>query len=275
MEKKNKNNYNDYKKYYYRFNSNKIKPKENNININNKELNKNKKIEISNIKNENINKKPQIKNEIIQENHNNKINNIDLNSNENIINDNNNIYNNPEFEQIIKLKLENKLLKKKIETNDKLINEFRQRCKEQKLVMDEIIRKTDNIKKFISESGVKKNKQKEKEQDKFEEQLAIAAVEEQIMKELYPNNTDQTTMDKIFKENNKKESNKLKDKIMKIPQIYYKKNEFDNFECLICIDEFKENELLKQLKCGHIFHKECLSQWLLNNDNCPGCNKIC
>ena len=224
-----------------------------------------------------MNKKTQIKNEIIQENHNSKFNNINFNLNENNINDNKNICNNREKELIIKLKLENELLKKKIEKKKSIINEFKQRCNEQELVMNEIQKKTDNIKKFISESGIKKNKQKEKEQDKFEEQLAIAAVEEQIMKELYPNNNDQTTMDKIFNENknNNKESNIVKDKIKKFPQIYYKKNEFDNFECFICIDEFKENELLKQLKCGHIFHKECLGQWLLKNNNCPICNKIC
>ena len=36
----------------------------------------------------------------------------------------------------------------------------------------------------------------------------------------------------------------------------------------------KLDELLKQLKCSHIFHKECLSQWFLNQNNCPYCNQI-
>ena len=143
-------------------------------------------------------------------------------------------------------------------------------------MINELINKIENIKKFIPENAYKKDKQKQKEKDKLEEQLAIAAVEEQIIKDLYPNNSNQATMDKIFNgDNNNKENLIIKDKIMKFPQIYYKKNEYENFECAICFDTFKENELLKQLGCNHIFHKECLSQWLLNMNTCPFCNKAC
>ena len=53
--------------------------------------------------------------------------------------------------------------------------------------------------------------ERQKEKDKLEEQLAIAAVEEQIIKELYPDNNNQATMDKIFNENNiiNKEDNNI------------------------------------------------------------------
>ena len=134
--------------------------------------------------------------------------------------------------------------------------------------------KINNIKEFIPESSYRKDKNKLN--DKLEEKLAIAAVEEQIIKELCSNSNNQVNIDKIFnKEKNEEENNKIKDKIKNISQIYYKKDEFENSSCYICYDEFKDNELLKQLKCGHIFHQECLSQWLINKDNCPYCNQNC
>ena len=277
MERKVKNTYNNYNFHYSRYNSTSIKQNNNNIN----ELNKRKKNEIKNIKNDNINKAHkfinEINNDIPKSKYNKYANGTNLNINENIINDfeDNNLIN-PEQEQINKLKLENEKLKKDMEKKNKLIIELRDICNEQKTTMAEIMSKIENLKKIIPESALKKSKERQKEKDKLEEQMAIAAVEEQIIKELCPNNSNQAAMDKIFNDNNSKENNyKIKDKINKMPQIYYEKNKFDNSECFICIDEFKENELLKQLNCGHVFHKECLSQWLINMNNCPICNKIC
>ena len=185
-----------------------------------------------------------------------------------------NDYNNPVQEEISKLKAENEELKQFIAKRKKLMIDLKERCNEQNSMMNEIMKKIDNIKKFIPENSYRKHKYKDKDKDKLEEQLAIAAVEEQIIKELCPNN-NQETLDKIYGEKNNNESNKIKDKIIKIPQVYYKENEFDIYECSICIDKFKENELLKKLKCGHVFHKECLSQWFLNMNNCPTCNQLC
>ena len=274
MENKPKKPFGESNFHYARFNSTKIKPNYNNINSN--DANVKKKDNLSNIKNDNSynRSKP---NEINKNNNNkfefafnkNEINNEEKN---NIINDD---IINKDQEEIKKLKLENELLKHYLDKKNKLIIELEDKCNEQNEEMNIIIDKIKNIKKFIPENALKKDKRKQIEKDKLEEQLAIAAVDEQIMMDLCPDNTNKTTMDKIFNDNNNVQSNKIKDKILNIPQIYYKKNQFDNYECFICIDEFKENELLKQLKCGHIFHKECLSQWLLNQNNCPVCNKIC
>ena len=42
--------------------------------------------------------------------------------------------------------------------------------------------------------------------------------------------------------------------------------------CSICLDDFKEDDILKKLNCEHIFHKDCLEPWLNNNNrNCPLC----
>jgi predicted RNase H-like nuclease (RuvC/YqgF family) len=269
MENKNKKSNNTNNFHYCRYNSTKIK--QNGTSKSSKEVNNYKKNENSNAKNDNSNKKL---------NRFNYFNNDDNNNNKGLQYKINNIENNnsinTEQEQINKLKKENEELQKYVDKNNKIIFNLKDRCHEQKSMIEELMKKIDEIKKFIPENVLKMEKKREEEKDKFEEQLAIAAVEEQIIKELCPNSSNQQTMEKIFNgEKDSTEANIVKNKIMNIPQIYYKKNEFDNFDCFICYDEFKDNECLKQLMCKHIFHKECLSQWLMNSNNCPICNQLC
>ena len=239
-----------------KYNNSKNKPNEKEINDESK-IKSNKEI-LSN-KNDNTYKKPKIINQILKEN------------SENIINDNEKkteIEIDPIKANIFKMKQENKILLEKVEKRNKLIINLKDQIDDQKIKMAEYMMKIDNIKKFIPEKSIK-NKQNEK----FEEQLAIAAVNEQIMKVICDGSDGHGVMNKIF--NGDKKDNIMKNKIEQITQVYYKTNKFENFECTICFDIFKENELLKQLNCKHIFHKECLSQWLLNENKCPVCEKIC
>ncbi len=41
-----------------------------------------------------------------------------------------------------------------------------------------------------------------------------------------------------------------------------------SIDCPICYDNFDKGI---KLHCGHMFCKECISKWLLNNSNCPYC----
>ena len=43
--------------------------------------------------------------------------------------------------------------------------------------------------------------------------------------------------------------------------------------CVICTDVIEEN--FSATPCGHTFHFECLSQWLLHKKSCPQCREIC
>ena len=247
MEKRNKKSF--YFEYKENQHDNKIKP---NINeINNEIKNKDNKEIFDNKNNTAYNKTKNIneKNEIINDNE--KKSEIEID---------------PIKERINKMKQENEKLRSSILKRNKLINELKDKCNEQKMIMAEMITKIDNIKKFIPDKSIK-NKQNEK----FEEQLAIEAVNEQIMKEICASSDEHGVMNKIFE--GKDKNLNMKNKIDQFKQVYYKANKFDNFECSICFDIFKENELLKQLNCKHIFHKECLSQWLLNENKCPSCNK--
>ncbi|XP_046397529.1 mucin-5AC-like isoform X2 [Ischnura elegans] len=46
----------------------------------------------------------------------------------------------------------------------------------------------------------------------------------------------------------------------------------DNTEkCTICLSEFEENENVRRLPCMHLFHIDCVDQWLSSNKRCPIC----
>lgn len=41
--------------------------------------------------------------------------------------------------------------------------------------------------------------------------------------------------------------------------------------CAICIEGFAEDQIIKKLECGHIFHRCCLKNWLCKSSVCPLC----
>ncbi|KAH9524387.1 hypothetical protein Btru_054376, partial [Bulinus truncatus] len=42
-------------------------------------------------------------------------------------------------------------------------------------------------------------------------------------------------------------------------------------KCTICLSEFETGEDVRRLPCMHLFHSECVDQWLATNKNCPIC----
>ena len=53
------------------------------------------------------------------------------------------------------------------------------------------------------------------------------------------------------------------------------KLEDDKKNCIICMEDFKVNDEVIFLPCLHIFHKDCILEWLGRHDDCPICkNKI-
>lgn len=41
--------------------------------------------------------------------------------------------------------------------------------------------------------------------------------------------------------------------------------------CAVCLDEFRNNQLVRTLPCDHEFHCECVDRWLLAKRTCPLC----
>ena len=40
--------------------------------------------------------------------------------------------------------------------------------------------------------------------------------------------------------------------------------------CTICMDHYESGEERRYLPCGHVFHSQCIEQWLTNSSqNCP------
>ena len=43
---------------------------------------------------------------------------------------------------------------------------------------------------------------------------------------------------------------------------------------MICLDKYKMNDIVRVTNCKHIYHKECLDDWLKNYSyKCPICRK--
>lgn len=81
-----------------------------------------------------------------------------------------------------------------------------------------------------------------------------------------------------------------------LPPIYLTKKEFNNLNCVkyvkcdnffqntniekcekcpICIKNFTNSSKVIVLNCKHVFHKTCLSKWLLKKSNkCPMCKQV-
>eukprot|EP00419_Tripos_fusus_P005196 CAMPEP_0172677160 /NCGR_PEP_ID=MMETSP1074-20121228/14479_1 /TAXON_ID=2916 /ORGANISM="Ceratium fusus, Strain PA161109" /LENGTH=222 /DNA_ID=CAMNT_0013494945 /DNA_START=210 /DNA_END=879 /DNA_ORIENTATION=+ len=41
--------------------------------------------------------------------------------------------------------------------------------------------------------------------------------------------------------------------------------------CAVCLSEFEWGHMLRQLPCGHNFHRMCIDRWLKRNKVCPLC----
>jgi len=44
-------------------------------------------------------------------------------------------------------------------------------------------------------------------------------------------------------------------------------------ECSVCLVEYEEGEVLSELPCRHVYHRACITQWLLLLNACPMCKQ--
>jgi len=81
----------------------------------------------------------------------------------------------------------------------------------------------------------------------------------------------------LFNDKNLSDFDKKKDNLfLEMDQFQYKHiQKYDSrreTECVICLEEFKRNDIIKEFyKCRHIFHKDCLKSWLKRSNACPLC----
>ena len=62
-------------------------------------------------------------------------------------------------------------------------------------------------------------------------------------------------------------------KVFKYAELYKNYGENINKEetCIICLGEFKSEDIIKKFFCGHIFHENCLNSWIIKSVVCPIC----
>jgi hypothetical protein len=45
------------------------------------------------------------------------------------------------------------------------------------------------------------------------------------------------------------------------------------YECIICLEEFNEGDTVSLIRCGHVYHTQCIYTWFLKKKACPLCNE--
>ncbi|KAJ5212045.1 uncharacterized protein N7498_003691 [Penicillium cinerascens] len=46
------------------------------------------------------------------------------------------------------------------------------------------------------------------------------------------------------------------------------------FVCAVCLEQVNRSEEIRELRCLHVFHRECLEKWFLGDHfNCPLCHR--
>lgn len=61
--------------------------------------------------------------------------------------------------------------------------------------------------------------------------------------------------------------------ISKLKEFEYKPEICKNIDCTVCQEDYKKGDKLVSLPCGHNYHKDCVTEWLVRHDSCPVCRK--
>ncbi|KAL4574590.1 hypothetical protein LXL04_021424 [Taraxacum kok-saghyz] len=55
-------------------------------------------------------------------------------------------------------------------------------------------------------------------------------------------------------------------------QARFEEPSMEQVECVVCLSMIGEDEEIRELRCGHLFHEACLDRWIrFRNRTCPLC----
>ncbi len=58
----------------------------------------------------------------------------------------------------------------------------------------------------------------------------------------------------------------------RLPKRQYQPGKDTCETCAICVDDFTEEDVVRLLPCSHVFHPQCIDEWLINHSSlCPLC----
>jgi hypothetical protein len=148
-------------------------------------------------------------------------------------------------------------------------NQFNQILKEETEVQDMFVRIRNQRDRMMREREKRRNRERRRQRD-------------QERRALNQHRFEMFNVRRIANEIERKEQNKDKgckpEQLNRIPEYRFDVNNQhlnvgNQNGCSICLDDYKEGQLVKKLECSHIFHKECLEPWLLTKNKCPMCLK--
>ena len=198
----------------------------------------------------------------------------DINNEMKIINNKLIAIDNEKKEEKIRKEKEEKEIQNNIREIKKI--EFEERCRKR---MQEIRRKK------IEEENYRRQELYLRESEKNERRLMIEERIQKLEEEIRIRNlrrrrgsTDRNNNININIRNNRRNNYNEQDNIQtiynqlpeyKITDINKINKEFPN--CIICLSNFRKDNILVNLPCFHPFHKECIFAWIKRNANCPIC----
>ncbi|XP_071688382.1 uncharacterized protein [Rutidosis leptorrhynchoides] len=60
--------------------------------------------------------------------------------------------------------------------------------------------------------------------------------------------------------------------LLTIPIITYKKSDYDESECAVCLGDVENGDNVRLLpNCKHLFHVKCIDEWFVGHTSCPVC----
>ena len=131
---------------------------------------------------------------------------------------------------------------KQLRKKEKILSNYKKLCKENSNKIEELKKKvTDNI---LKQNEIKENTKIKYEPKKEKNEINI--------------------------NNNLNKDNVLTDLL---ETMTFNIDNTTFFQCGICMDSFNENEKIKRLPCEHIFHIDCMNQWLQTKKTCPFCDQ--
>lgn len=79
---------------------------------------------------------------------------------------------------------------------------------------------------------------------------------------------------KSINNNKKNKKNNNNNNNQEINEYIILKSNFENNECVICLENMVINEQVEILECGHIYHYKCINDWIKKKGkiNCPLCS---
>ncbi len=198
------------------------------------------------------------------------------NKNKNKIKYDNNKEEEDSQQKIVKIKLikkENDYLMEQINHTNNLIKDYKSKCKEQKKRITELRNKINEMNEKKQNNNNNNEKIVENENIFFYNDSIDGQFDFVIEGQTADKNKQYDKQyDKKYKNDYNKNNNSIiNDKFNRIETVIFDIDNAIYYQCGICMDSFNDQESVKKLKCGHIYHKECLEQWIQTNNNCQLC----